>query len=422
VNDLPASRRWAPLAEIASIQGGVQKQPKRAPRSNRYPFLRVANVTAAGLDLRDVHEIELFGDELERLRLDPGDLLVVEGNGSASQIGRAAVWNGEIVDCVHQNHLIRVRPGPNLLSRYLGLVWNSPAIREELTAIASSTSGLHTLSVAKLKCIMLPLPALSEQRRIVDIVEDYNSHLDAGAAGLRRALARLQVLERRALNDNFSSPGSPMPLSSLIARIETGRSFGGSSSPARAEEWGIIKVSAMTWGEFRPEENKAVAAERVDPRYEIREGDLLLSRANTSEYVGASVLVGPVRPRLLLSDKSLRLIPRPGVRPEWLWRALQAPSARRQISALATGTKESMRNISQASLLQVRVPDLEPAAQERALGQFADVKAASDRLHGEVLEQVKHLSALRRSLLAAAFSGRLVDSEPGLADAEMASA
>ena len=126
-----------PLADLADIQGGIQKQPKRAPRNNSFPFLRVANVTAKGLDLSDVHAIELFGDELPRLRLRRGDLLVVEGNGSASQIGRAAVWDGSIADCVHQNHLIRVRAREGLLPRYLGLLWNSPAVREELTSVSS---------------------------------------------------------------------------------------------------------------------------------------------------------------------------------------------------------------------------------------------------------------------------------------------
>jgi hypothetical protein len=119
-----------PLADLADIQGGIQKQPKRAPRNNSFPFLRVANVTAKGLDLSDVHAIELFGDELPRLRLRRGDLLVVEGNGSASQIGRAAVWDGSIADCVHQNHLIRVRAREGLLPRCLGCLNSSSAVRE----------------------------------------------------------------------------------------------------------------------------------------------------------------------------------------------------------------------------------------------------------------------------------------------------
>lgn len=68
----------------------------------------------------------------------------------------------------------------------------------------------------------------------------------------------------------------------------------------------------MTWGTFLENEQKAVpSAAAVDPTNEIKPDDLLLSRCNTTELVGATVLVGNCRPRLLLSDKSLRLEPSP---------------------------------------------------------------------------------------------------------------
>src|SRR5664279_5036178 len=114
-------KRWAQvnLDEVADIQGGIQKQAKRRPVNNRYPFLRVANVLRGKLVLNDVHEVELFNGELDRHRLQAGDLLVVEGNGSPDQIGRAAIWDGSIANCVHQNHLIRVRPSSKILPKYL---------------------------------------------------------------------------------------------------------------------------------------------------------------------------------------------------------------------------------------------------------------------------------------------------------------
>lgn len=166
-----------PLPEVADVQGGIQKQPRRAPMVNHHPFLRVANVTSSGLDLADVHRVELFGDELTRLRLEPGDLLVVEGNGSASQIGRAAMWDGSIEDCVHQNHLIRVRPKGSMLPGYLEAVWNSPEHRRKLMHVASSSSGLYTLSVSKLKQLTVPLPSFDEQRRVVDRVDQVRASI-----------------------------------------------------------------------------------------------------------------------------------------------------------------------------------------------------------------------------------------------------
>jgi type I restriction enzyme S subunit len=155
------------LAEVAAVQGGIQKHYKRVPKKNSYPFLRVANVTKHGLDLKDVHNIELFAGELDRIRLRAGDLLVVEGNGSPSQIGRAAVWDGSIDNCVHQNHLIRVRPGPLLIPAYLEAVWNSPENRKTLTQLANSSSGLHTISASKLKKLHIPVPSVELQAELL---------------------------------------------------------------------------------------------------------------------------------------------------------------------------------------------------------------------------------------------------------------
>lgn len=192
-----------PLPEVADVQGGIQKQPRRAPTVNHYPFLRVANVTSSGLDLADVHRVELFGDELTRLRLEPGDLLVVEGNGSASQIGRAARWDGSIEDCVHQNHLIRVRPKESMLPGYLEAVWNSPEHRQKLMDIASSSSGLYTLSVSKLKQLTVPLPSLDEQRRVVGRVDEVRTSIRRLEGTLVVAKTRAESLRRALLAAAF---------------------------------------------------------------------------------------------------------------------------------------------------------------------------------------------------------------------------
>jgi type I restriction enzyme S subunit len=199
-----ASGPESSLGEVAEIQGGIQKQPKRQPRENAYPFLRVANVTAHGLDLSEVHTIELFGAELERLRLHKGDLLVVEGNGSPSQIGRASVWDGSIQDCVHQNHLIRVRPGPGLLPAYLEAVWNSPKFRRNLTDVASSTSGLYTLSVAKLAKLRLAVPSPDEQQNQIRQVANVRRHARRLRDDATSSARKAQQLRRALLGAAFS--------------------------------------------------------------------------------------------------------------------------------------------------------------------------------------------------------------------------
>jgi len=299
-------------------------------------------------------------------------------------------------------HVLRVKTGtePALLEHYLN--------QFDYRGFANGTTRLKLTQVA-MRRIPVALPNLEEQRRIVAILEEHLSDLDAAGACLKSAGSRAARLRAAELERLFGSSGRvSVSLSEVIAGIAAGKSFGAADRPALPSEWGIIKVSAMTWGEFRPNENKSVRADRVDPRFEIRPGDLLVSRANTSDYVGASVLVpAGVRPRLLLSDKSLRATPAPDVNPEWLWRALQAPSARHQISALATGTKESMRNISQDALKSVLVPVAARSDQERRVAAFLDVESTLGRQGPLIRDLTSRAQSLRRAIFAAAFSGRL---------------
>jgi type I restriction enzyme S subunit len=303
-----------------------------------------------------------------------------------------------------QKALHRVRPRDAVDARFLRYLLEHHSVSGVLAGLSTGTTIAH-LPQQQLRRVPVPVPPLDEQRRIVDVLEGHLSRLDAADTYLRSTRRRLITLERSALESLFG--GAEVPLAELISNISAGKSFGGMNGPAGDGAWGIIKVSAMTWGAFDPSENKAIPSDRVDLRFEVREGDLLVSRANTDEYVGASVLVGPVRPRLLLSDKSLRVVPVGGVRTDWLWRALQAPSARRQISAMATGTKASMRNISQESLKRVRVPCATGEEQAAAVASFAEIATVIDRLRTELRGALVRSRSLRRWLLAAAFSGQL---------------
>jgi type I restriction enzyme, S subunit len=214
--------------EVCDVKGGIQKQPRRAPKDNAYPFLRVANVGRGTLDLSEIHEIELFGEELDTYRLAKGDLLVVEGNGSIGHIGRAAMWDGSIEDCVHQNHLIRVRPSADVSPAFLALVWNAPATIAQLVEVASSTSGLHTLSTGKVKSVRLCLPDLATQTALVQEAERRLSLIAAAERTITASLARAGKLRRSLLAAAFSGRLVPQdpddePASVLLERIAAER-------------------------------------------------------------------------------------------------------------------------------------------------------------------------------------------------------
>ena len=163
----PEGWLWVRIESICEVQGGIQKTQLRRPVKNHFPYLRVANVQRDRLVLDRIERYELTDDEVEKWALKTGDLLVVEGNGSADEIGRCAIWDGSITPCVFQNHLMRVRPDIAATVEFLKLFLNSPDGVAEMKRLAITTSGLYNLSVGKIRNIPVPLPPLAEQHRIV---------------------------------------------------------------------------------------------------------------------------------------------------------------------------------------------------------------------------------------------------------------
>jgi type I restriction enzyme S subunit len=164
----------------------------------------------------------------------------------------------------------------------------------------------------------------------------------------------------------------------VLRDIQAGKSLAAQDRPALLDEWGVLKLSAVTWGTFNPDENKALPKDFVPPpSFEVRAGDLLISRANTKQLIGAVVLVETTRPRLMLSDKTLRLIPNEHlITKKYLQIVLSSPVARKHIESNATGTSDSMRNISQDVIREIPIP-LPPLPEQRRI---AAVLAKADRL------------------------------------------
>lgn len=201
---LPEGWTWSKLDQIGFVIGGLTKNPKRTKLPKQYPYLRVANVYANKLRLDEIEYIGVNDTELEKLLLQTGDLLIVEGNGSKDQIGRLAIWDDQIINCVHQNHIIKVRLVDIRLSLW-ALYWLlSPVGRSYIEQVASSTSGLYTLSVSKVGFLPIPLPPLTEQQRIISEIERRLSVIDELEAVVATNLKRAERLRQVILHKAFT--------------------------------------------------------------------------------------------------------------------------------------------------------------------------------------------------------------------------
>lgn len=187
------------LDEAAQVQGGITLSSRRQQFALRKPYLRVANVQTGALDLSEVKSIGLTEAEFAKTRLQWGDLLLVEGNGNPNEVGRAAMWQEAIPDCVHQNHLIRVRCKPDkILPEFLLALINGREGREYFLRAGKTTSGLFTISTSVVNSWPILLPPLASQRKFAAVVHRFDSLRRVHREALRQAEHLFQTLLHRA--------------------------------------------------------------------------------------------------------------------------------------------------------------------------------------------------------------------------------
>ena len=183
-----STNEWTtePLGNVANVIYGITVNSRRSQLPDTRPYLRVANVYREEFDLEEVKDIGCTDEEVARYMLKGDDLLVVEGHADVKEIGRAALWRSEIDDCLHQNHLIRVRCKSNLLPKFLVAYLNSPRGRVYFQRFAKSSSGLYTINSTVVKKMLVPCPPLKEQERIVEILTEVNQQISSTELHLKR--------------------------------------------------------------------------------------------------------------------------------------------------------------------------------------------------------------------------------------------
>lgn len=420
---------------------------------NGLPHFRPMNVSPDGRIDRTVLKYVDPSSGRSDLRLRRGDVLFNNTN-SPELVGKTALFEDDDAPAF-SNHMTRLRVAPSRLDPgFLALRLHQTWREGWFATHCNNHVSQASIGRDVLRVLPIELPPLEVQREVVALAHaiDYRrvssakhlsaarqkierfrqSILDAACSGRLTAewrdnqqedvnclveALRTHSMQRRKplaepqpnLVEELPATWETVSLDLLIDHIEAGKSFSALGRPADESEWGIIKVSAMSWGHFLENENKAVVNTRlINPAYEIEPGDLLLSRANTEDLVGATVLVGTTRPRLLLSDKSLRLIPHPGIDKGWLNYVLRSPLARTQFAERATGTSDSMRNLSQEKILATTVP-LPPTAEQREIARRVDeLLRLAERLQQRIQAAERRVERSSQAVLAKAFRGELL--------------
>lgn len=159
-----------PLGDLAEIASGVTKGKKYdGQKMVTLPYMRVANVQDGHLVLDEVKTITVSEEDGRRYQLRYGDVLLTEG-GDPDKLGRGAVWRSEVPDCIHQNHIFRVRPSSKVKAEFLSAIIGSERGKSYFLRAAKQTTGIATINMTQLKAFPALVPPMQLQERYVSLI------------------------------------------------------------------------------------------------------------------------------------------------------------------------------------------------------------------------------------------------------------
>lgn len=330
---------------------------------------------------------------------------------AANEITTNQGFKSFVLPCELNNHYI-----------YYYLKYIKPVA--EAMATGTTFKELSGSGIAKLSLVVAPL---NEQKRIADKLDAILARVDACRERLDRIPGILKRFRQavlaaatsgkltedwRNINNRNMLQWAQLTIGQLITGIEAGLNVQCIERPPKADEQGLVKISAVTWGRYNDAESKTLPLGKDVPEAtRIRKGDFLISRANTLELVGACVIVDNVLRPVFLSDKILRLV-MPGHIKSWLLYTLRSPAGRRQIETLASGNQLSMRNLSQASLRSITIPMPPDDERKVIIRRIESLFAYADRLEARYAAARIQVDKLIPATLAKAFRGELVPRDP----------
>jgi type I restriction enzyme S subunit len=393
---------------------GRQRAPKYHSGANMRPYLRVKNVFEDRIDLSDVKEMVFDDADFVRYKLEPGDILLNEGQ-SPELVGRPAMYRGELPGACFTNSLIRFRPQEGVDGRYAVFLFRWHLHSGRFKREARITTNIAHLSAHRFAGVEFPLPPLAEQRRIVAAIEEHFSRLDASSTSLVRVAKLLDGLHRAAVESALAGHWGEIRVEEVGDGSRNALAIGpfGSNlkvSDYRDEGVPLIFVRNIRSGRFDGPNPKFVTADKAAElkAHVVNPGDVLVTKMG--EPPGETAVYPLDRQPAILTADCIKITPSAGFDPAFLAFAIAAPPARRQILSITSGVAQ--KKVSLARFKTVTVPAPPRDEQRRIVAEIDQQLSLIDALHDAVGSARKRSATLRRAILERAFRGELVPQDP----------
>ena len=344
INNIPTGWAISNLENIVTEgQIGLVRSKKEQSYDEGYPYIRMQHYDMSGCwNFKDLTKVNATSEEVIKYELRKGDVLFNTRN-SYELVGKVAIWNFDKSSYLYNNNILRLRFFEDILPNWMAYQMIAPSFRRTITSSKSATTSVCAIYGKDLFCQNILLPPLNEQKRIVAKIEALQTRSSAVkeeleaikplldqfrqsvlASAFRGDLTKdwrsqnpdVEPAEKLFKNSNdlvisnkpISKTWIHIKLNSLINKIQAGKNFKCPEIPVNQDTVGLVKISAVTWGRFNPQETKTVVDEsKINPDLFINQGDFLVSRANTIELVGASVIVEEIDYQIMISCNDLKL-------------------------------------------------------------------------------------------------------------------
>ena len=384
----PVAKRWGRhrLGDVTEISSGLTLGRKIDQRKCRLvPYLRVANVQDGFLDLRDTKKTLATEEEICANSLEVGDVLLTEG-GDLDKLGRGTLWQGEIPECLHQNHIFRVRCTPTrFVPRFVAFQFGSPYGKAYFLRHAKQTTGIASINKTVLSNFPLLVPPLSEQHRIAERLQEQLDVVQRSRIAASRQLDEIRALADAVILQSISGARTAASsLAGVLDEVKTGIGSGWASHPV---------LGATRTGLARAREQPGKNAERYKP-----------VTAGTVFYNPMRILIGSIafvddddEPGITSPDYVV-LKGKPGVvDSRWFYYWLRSPLGQRCIQALARGAVRERMLFNRLAEGAIELPDYETQVEaSKALVHIKPVRAA-------IKKQIQELELMPQKLLAQVF-------------------
>jgi type I restriction enzyme, S subunit len=272
---LPDGWEWVRIKDLGEVQLGRQRAPQYHSGPNMRPYLRVMNVFEDRIDTADIMEMDFSPGDFERYRLEPGDILLNEGQ-SRELVGRSAIYRGEIPGACFTNTLVRFRPDAPLESDYPQIVFLGYLKTGRFQQLASLTVNIAHLGAGRFADMAFPLPPLEEQGEIVRRARGALDQITRLEERLHANFANLDQLDQSILAKAFRGElvlqdPSEEPASVLLERIRTQQTQQAASAkqtskaPRRSKtgkQWSRMESQQLTLAEVLTAKGKLMVPEQ----------------------------------------------------------------------------------------------------------------------------------------------------------------